>query len=215
VTEKAVLTVGPHDSMVRDVAFTPDGRGVVGNADLAPILWDLCPKDLHTAESADKVWTDLATADAERAYRLVWGLVRDPEAAVKLFGDRVKPAELAVPRADFDKWVANLDSPQFRAREAAERETIKAGTRVPVGWLRKAVADAKSDEQRARLGRVLAARDKPNPDEWRLGRAVQVLERAGTDEARALLKAWAAAPEGTQVAVEANAALERLARRAP
>jgi len=140
-------------------------------------------------------------------------LVRDPKGAVKLFAEKVKPAELAVPRADFDKWVANLDSPQFRAREAAERELTKAGARVPVGWLRKALADAKSDEPRARLGRVLAARDKRQPDEWRLGRAVQVLERAGTDEAKALLKTWAAAPDGTQVAVEAKAALERVARR--
>jgi hypothetical protein len=132
---------------------------------------------------------------------------------VKLFAEKVKPAELAVPRADFDKWVAGLDSPQFRAREAAERELARAGSRMPVGWLRKALADAKSDEQRARLGRVLAVRDRPSADEWRLGRAVQVLERAGRDEARALLKAWAAAPDGTQVAVEAKGALERLARQ--
>lgn len=212
-TEKPVLTVGPHDSMVRDVAFTPDGRGIVGNADLAPILWSLMPKDVHTASTPDALWNDLATGDAERGYRLQWGLIRDPKAAVKLFSDKVKPAELAVPRADFDKWVGNLDSPQFRAREVAERELTRAGARVPLGWLRAALANAKSDEPRARLGRVLAARDKPNPDEWRLGRAVQVLERAGTDDARALLKTWAAAPEGTQVAVEAKAALERLAKR--
>ncbi|HKB04738.1 MAG TPA: sigma-70 family RNA polymerase sigma factor [Gemmataceae bacterium] len=212
-TEKAVLTVGPHDSQVRDVAFTPDGRGIIGNADLAPILWDLSPKDLHTGDTPDALWNDLATAEAERAYRLVWGLIRDPKAAVKLFTDKVKPAELATPRADFDKWVANLDSPQFRARESAERELTKSGARVPVGWLRKALADARSDEQRARLGRVLALRERPSADEWRLGRAVQVLERAGTYEARALLKAWALAPEGTQVAVEARGALERLARR--
>ncbi|MBO0700102.1 MAG: PQQ-binding-like beta-propeller repeat protein, partial [Zavarzinella sp.] len=212
-TEKVVLTVGPHDSMVRDVAFTPDGRGIVGNADLAPILWSLMPKDVHTASTPDALWNDLATGNAERGYRLQWGLIRDPKAAVKLFSDKVKPAELAVPRADFDKWVGNLDSPQFRAREAAERELTRAGARVPLGWLRAALGNAKSDEPRARLGRVLAARDKPQPDEWRLGRAVQVLERAGTDDARALLKTWAAAPEGTQVAVEAKAALERLAKR--
>jgi hypothetical protein len=209
-TGKVVLTLAGHDSAVRDVVFTPDGRGLVGNADLSPVLWALEPKDFHTADNPDAVWKDLATNDAERAYRLVWGLVRDPNAAVKLFSEKVKPAELAIDRAQFDKWLTALDSPQFRAREAAEKGMTEAGPRVPVGWLRKALADARSDEVRARLGRVLLARDKPLPDEWRLGRAIQVLERAGTPEAKALLKTWATAPAGTLVHVEATAAVRRL-----
>jgi WD40 repeat protein len=212
-TEKQLLTLDGHDSMVRDVAFTTDGRGLVGNADLAPILWDLVPKDLPAVDNPEAAWKDLATGDAERAYRLVWGLAREPKRAVKLFAEKVKPAELTIERARFDKWVADLDSPQYRAREAAEKGLTQAGPTVPVGWLRKALADTRSDEVRARVGRVLSIRDKPLPDEWRLGRAVQVLERAGTDEAKSLLKTWAAAPAGTQVAVDAQAALERLGRR--
>ena len=35
---------------------------------------------------------------------------------------------------------------------------------------------------------MLAEREKPNPQEWRLSRAVQVLELAGTSEAMALLE---------------------------
>ena len=90
--------------------------------------------------------------------------------------------------------MADLDSPQFRVREAAEKGLTVAGGKVPVGWLRKAVADAKGDEPRARLGRLVARREKePDPEAWRLSRAVQVLELAGTAEAKGLLKAWAAA----------------------
>jgi hypothetical protein len=124
----------------------------------------------------------------------------------------VKPAELALERARFDRWVADLDSPLFRVREAAERELTKAGMRVPLGWVRQALADAKGDEPRARLARVLAQREKPNPEEWRLGRAVQVLELAATPEAVALLKSWAAV-DGSPVTEAARGAVGRLTGR--
>ena len=154
----------------------------------------------------------MADTDGAKAYRAEWALVNDPAAAVKLFSEHIKPAELAISKAQFDKWVAALDSPQFRAREAAERELRAAGGKVPVGWLRKALADAKGDEPRARLGRLLAQREKdPDPAAWRRGRAVQVLELAGTDEAKGLLKTWAAV-EGSPLADEAKEALGRLTK---
>jgi hypothetical protein len=181
----------------------------VSNADLAPVLWDLCPEDLP----ADGLWEALASDDAARAYKAEWALVRDPAAAVKLFGERIKPADLAVSRAQFDRSVADLDSPQFRVREAAEKELTAAGGKVPIGWLRKALADSKADEPRARLGRVLARREKePDPGAWRLSRAVQALELAGTEEAKGLLKAWAAA-QASPLVDEAKEALGRVAKR--
>jgi WD40 repeat protein len=211
-TGKLALTLAGHDSPVRDVAFTRDGRGIVGNADLAPVLWSLDPKDTGVLGDPAAAWDVLASDDAAKAYRVEWALVKDPTAAVKLLGERVKPTELALDRAKFDKWVADLDSPLFRAREAAERELTKAGLRVPLTWLRVALTASKADEPRARLGRVLAQREKPNADEWRLGRAVQVLELAGTDEARALLKSWAAV-DGSPVTEAARGALARLSGR--
>src|SRR4029077_1461964 len=134
----------------------------------------LCPKDLPK----DGLWELLADADGAKAYRAQWALIRDPTAAVKLLGERVKPADGAVTRKQFDQWVTDLDSPQFRVREAAEKGLSGGG--VPVRWLRKALAATKTDESRTRLGRVMAARKPPGPDDWRLGRAVQVLELIGT-----------------------------------
>jgi WD40 repeat protein len=193
-----------HDSPILQLAFTKDGRGLVSNADLSPILWDLCPKDLPK----DGHWQALASDDGAEAYRAQWALIKDPPAAVKLLGEQVKPAELGVRRKQFDQWVADLDSPQFKVREAAEKELTAAGYKVSVGWLRTAVEQAKSDESRARLGRILAGREKPDPKEWRLQRAVQVLELAGTPEAVALLKTWATA-DGSPVAEDARGALGR------
>jgi len=210
---KEVLTLTGHDSGVRDVAFTRDGRGIIGNADLAPVLWSLEPKDLPAVDGpTDAIWEAMASDDGAKAFRMQWALARNPKVAVTLFKEKVNPTELAADRARFDKLVANLDNPQFRAREAAERELLQAGSKVPVLWLRTALAAAKSDEQRARLARVLAQREKPDPGAWRLGRAVQVLELAGTDDARSLLKTWAVA-EGSALAIDAKAAVERLPER--
>jgi hypothetical protein len=171
----------------------------VSNADLSPVLWDLCPKDLPK----DGHWEALASEDGAKAYQGQWALIKDPATAVKLFSEQIKPAELGLDRAKFEKWVADLDSPQFRVREAAEKGLATASLKVPV---------AKSDESRARLGRILAEREKPSPQEWRLQRAVQVLELAGTPEAKVLLKTWAVA-EGSPLAEQATAAVGRLSKR--
>jgi WD40 repeat protein len=206
-SQKLLATIAGHDSEVRDVAFTRDGRGVIGNADLAPVLWTLEVGDAPKADPG--AWDVLTTDDGAKAFRTQWALVRDPAAAVKLLGEKVKPAELALDRAQFAKWVADLDSPRFRVREAAERDLGRAGLRVPIGWVRQALLDSTADEPRARLMRVLAERDKPDPREWRLARAIQVLELAGTPEAVALLKSWAAV-DGSSVAESAREALARL-----
>jgi hypothetical protein len=211
-TGTKLITLPGHDSGILEVAFTRDGRGLVSNADLAPVLWDLCPKELPAVDGpADKLWKALGSDDAAKAYALQWAMARDSRTALKVF-ERVKPGEQAIDRSRFDKLAGNLDSPQFRAREAAERELAQAGYRVPVAWLRKALADAKSDELQARLSRLLTQREKPDPEEWRLSRAVKTLELAGTDEAKQLLKAWSEAPEGSLLEVESKGALERLAK---
>ena len=117
-TEKLVLTLSGHDSEVRDVVFTRDGRGLIANADLAPTLWPLAPRDLPAIDSA---WDGLASDDGAKAYRFVWALARDPKAAVKLLAERIKPAEQAIDRKKFDKLAADLDHARFAVREAAER----------------------------------------------------------------------------------------------
>jgi RNA polymerase sigma factor (sigma-70 family) len=201
-----------HHSWIAQVGFTRDGRAVVSNADLAPVLWDLVPKDLPAVDGLPYVtWDLLKSNEAAKAYNLQWALAKNPQAAIKLFDEYVKPAEMAIDREQLDKWVGALDNPQFRAREVAEKELTAAGYRIPLAWLRKALADGKSDELRARLQRVIARREKePDPNELRLARLVQVLELAGSDDAKAMLKKWAEAGDGNPIGVEARAALDRI-----
>jgi hypothetical protein len=201
------------DAVPRELAFTRDGRGLIVSTGPAPVLWTLRPKQLPSADAADAAWDGLASDDAAAAYRLVWALAGDPKAAVAAFARRVRPADLVLDRARFDRLVAGLDSPRYADRERAEAELTRAGIAAPVGWVRAALAGARSEEVRARLERVRAARETPSPARWRLARAVQVLEMAGTDEATSLLKECAAGPPGGFLTDEAVAAVGRLARR--
>jgi WD40 repeat protein len=211
---RVVHTIAGRESPIRELAFTRDGRGVIVNAGPAPILWSLSPKELpDLGGRADALWVALGSDDAAAAYRLQWALVAKPKTAVRLAADRVRPAELVLPRARFDRLVAGLDSPEFAQRERAERDLNRAGITVPPAWLRQALAAPGSEEVQARLRRVLGRREAPSPDQWRLERAVQVLELAGTPEAVALLKEWAAGPAGAVLTEEAVGALKRLAPR--
>jgi WD40 repeat protein len=206
----AVHTIGAHDFPPRDLFFTRTGDGIVSNVHPAPMLWTIKPKDLSKlGDSPDTLWKTLASDDGPSVYRLQWALVHDSKMAVELFGPRVKVPPELIARDRFDKLVARLDDKQFAAREAAARELNQAGITLPVDWLKDALAKAPSEEVLTRIKRLLARRDKPDPAEIRQSRAVQVLELAGSTEAKDLLKKWSTA-EGTPLAADAKAALERM-----
>lgn len=193
----------------REFEFTLNNRCLISNALPAPMLWSLAPKELPALSAADSMWETLASTDGPKAYRLQWALARDPKAAIELLAMRVKPDLELMPRNHFDKLVAGLDSSEFAQREKAEKELVQAGIRVPTSWLQAALNLAGSEEVRARLARLVTKREKPNPAEIRLSRAVQILELAGTDEAKKLLKTWSTS-ESPDLAADAKATLERL-----
>jgi hypothetical protein len=77
--------------------------------------------------------------------------------------------------------------------------------------LRQALKEKPSAEVRRRVGALLAAlKGVPPPNTLRALRAVWVLERVGTPEARQLLGALAKGAPGARQTVEAQAALARL-----
>jgi hypothetical protein len=206
----AVHTVGAHDIPPRDLFFTRSGDGLVSNVHPAPVLWTLKPKELSKAnDEPEKLWQTLASDDGPSVYRLQWALTRDAKSAVELFGPRVKVPPEIMARSRFDELIAGLDGKQFAAREASERELTQAGIRLPVEWLKEILQKGPSAEVHARIKRLLARRDKPDPSEIRQSRAVQVLELAGTTEAKDLLKKWSTA-DGSPLAADAKAALERM-----
>jgi hypothetical protein len=210
---RKVHTIVGLEAPPRELAFTRDGRGLIISAGPAPILWTLKPKDQpRTDGSIDALWEALGSDDASASYRLIWALIDDPKAAVRIASAHVHPAELVLNHARFDRLVAALDGPRFAERERAEVELLRSGIAVPIPWLRQAQADTKSEEVRTRVTRVLVARETGGPAHWRLERLAQVLEFAGTDEAMKLLKTWASGPSGGFLTELAAGAVARIGR---
>src|SRR5262249_44104941 len=102
---------------------------------------------------------------------------------------------------------------RFKVRQQAARELEQ----MPAEWefvLREAILDQVELELRRRLEdiRVAPALRQYSPEALRSLRAVQVLERVGTAEARRLLKRLSEGLPGARLTQDARAALQRLAR---
>ena len=206
--ERARVAVG---GPVQDLAVSPDGKVLAVATPIAPVyLWDVygthagVPKP-GAAELA-KAWDDLASADAAAGFRAVKALVADGNESLPVLKARM--AAVRFPTAEaIQKLIAALDSDDFATREKATRE-LAAIARLAEPQLRAAVKNPSSLEVRMRAERILNAATRPDGEELRAIRAVEVAEVIGTADAAKLLAAWAAG-DGV-LAREAKAAMGRV-----
>jgi WD40 repeat protein len=200
----------PAQAAVASLAFLAGGRRLAtGLWDGTVLVWDLAP-DAAAAGGLEGLWADLA-GDARRAYRAVHGLAAAPAPAVAYLRDRLRPVPEIEPRR-VQRLLADLDSNEFAVREAAEKGLAALGERIEPA-LRQALEEAPSAEVRKRLEALLTApKAVPPPETLRSLRAVWVLERVGTPEARRLLEVLARGAPAARLTVEAKAALARLER---
>jgi RNA polymerase sigma factor (sigma-70 family) len=205
------------------LALAPDGRRLAtGHPDGTILLWNLPPLPHKpvplAAAERDALRADLSGADAARAWRAVWRLGDAPDDAVRVAGGGLKPVSPA-PADEVRALLADLDGDSFARREAAAKRLKELGPRAGAA-LRAALRAGPSAEGRKRVEALLAALEESGPptaDEVQQLRAVTVLERAGTPEARTLLAELAGGAPDARLTREARAALGRLtaARAAP
>jgi hypothetical protein len=160
-------------------------------------------------------WQALAGEDAEAGYRAVQALAADPTRSIPYLRMRLRavaPAE----EKQLRQWIADLDSDQFAVREKATAELEKLGP-ASLHALRKTLDDKPALETRRRLEQLL---EKQEREEWPTSgarlcicRALEVLERAGTPEAREVLTLLASGAPGARQTLEAKAAMQRLTLR--
>lgn len=190
----------------RVAASMPEGDIVVW--DLQPSTWpNRTPKHLLDRKELESLWCDLG-GEARKAYRAFAPLITAPSQTVAFFQDKLRPAAEDKRIAQF---LADLESDSFTAREEATRELKRLYARAePV--LRKALESKPSLEMRRRIEEILIEPKWTSPPSLRTLRAIAVLERIGTAEARRLLEKLAdgaPAPE-TQAA---QRALRRMTKR--
>jgi hypothetical protein len=162
------------------------------------------------------LWEALAGEDAARARRAVRALADAGDGALTSIRPRLlppspDPAEAARPR----RWIAELDHDDPRVRDAAHRALAAAGLEA-IPAMQAALAAAPSAEVQARLERLTAliVTEAPFPvpagEPLRRHRAIDILERIGTQGAREVLERLSREAPAARERREARAALERL-----
>jgi WD40 repeat protein len=177
---------------IQSLTFSPDGRTLAtGLANGTVLIWDLAPHGFQpnaklTPAELTAAWDDLASSDDQRCYAAPWRLTAGGINSVALLRTRLKPVEpLTADR--LRRLVADLDSRRYAARESACRELAGLGARA-VQTLQSAQTGALSPEASWRVDRLLVRKFFPYSTETvRFLRAVDVLERIGTPDARELL----------------------------
>jgi WD40 repeat protein len=200
--------------------FIRDGRSfITGQTDGTALVWDFTgtnrPPGTATPVASEKDlaawWTAFAGADAAAAYTAGWELTDRPGQTIPFLRDRLQPAKVA-DEAVVKKLVDALDAPVFADREKADSDLRALGD-LAVATLRKLQDAGLSAEQGARVKRILAAALDPvlsAGETLRQVRAVAVLERIGSADAKKLLEEIAGGAPDARVTKEAKVALERL-----
>jgi hypothetical protein len=145
----------------------------------------------------------------------MWSLAADPQRSVAFLTARLRGLPAAAPHR-IPKLVADLDSANFKTRVAAEQQLEGLG-KLAMPALNETLARSTSLEMNRRIEKILAKREAPikAPDALRALRAIEVLERIGSAEARQGLDEVARQATESYFQQEARAAAQRLAKRSP
>jgi hypothetical protein len=120
-----------------------------------------------------------------------------------------------VDKAQIEKLIVDVRSEQEAVREKATQSLERLGA-LAVPALLGALGNEPSALQRRRLERLIRQSKAlaPSSEDMRATRAVEVLERIGTHDARRHLESLAKGADGARLTREARAAIKRLSGQA-
>jgi WD40 repeat protein len=197
---------------VTNLSFHPNGRSLLSaSKDGQVLMWNLKPKS-GSPGSVETFWSDLASSNFKKAYTAIWEFPSDPR-GVEFLCQKLTPA----PALDAEKtarWIADLDSKDFRVRETANKSLSALGsTVVPV--LEAALSKTQSAEAQSKLKTLVEDLKKgpDNSDEIRLLRALCALELTESPAARKHIQVLAKGAPGARLTEEAKASLARLDKK--
>lgn len=218
-TGKEVGRFTGHRGPINTLAFASDGKTLAsGGADNTILVWDvsgLAPNTKPEIEKLSQVklaqcWDDLAGADAARAYTAIAEFARHPDQVEGFLKDKLAGFK-RMDTQRLPRMIADLDSDDFKTRESASKELAVLGQSAERA-LREKLDGKPSAELKRRIQDLLDKLDRKedDPEQRRLLRTIEVLERLGTLEARRLLQKLVEAAPDADTGWEAKASLKRL-----
>ena len=165
--------------------------------------------------TAEQAWTDLASTVGLTAYRAAWWLQTAPRGSPRLQA-QMRPVSEDDSVRRIRRLIDGLDDEDFTVREKATQDLAALGA-ATVPALREAMAVSTSLEVRRRVTIILKqlSAQGMGADDLRNQRALEVLERIATAEARDLLRRLATGAPEARLTQEAKASLQRLVVREP
>jgi len=217
-TRKELRTLQGHDRDVTCLSFSSDGRKLAsGSEDTTALIWEVggildeAQPLVFPKADLKALWNNLADTDAAKAYQASWALVAAQNDATRFIQKLLQP--VASVDARLAQLLVDLDGDSFEVRAKALRELEGLGE-LAYPALEKVLERKSSLEVRKRVEQILENPEPPvSSEELRALRAVEVLERIGTSEARKVLNSLAKGAPGAKLTEEAKASLGRLAKR--
>jgi WD40 repeat protein len=221
VTGEVLGRLTGHRGRITALDFAPDGsRLLSAGADTTAVIWDVkawrdkarsVPAELKP-EALAGLWNDLANTDPAKGHKAVLALAGSAKLAVPFIDERL-PRGGPTPER-IETLIRDLDADDFDVREKATADLEALGP-AALAALRKALETSKSAEVRERITKLLKKQNGDLVDmaEVRMIRSIEVLERAGTPQAVALLKRLADGDEKFRLTEEARSAVSRLRKR--
>ena len=209
-----------HRGPITNLVFAPDGKTLFsGGKDNIILMWNVFATAPAVRPSPRQVklqslWDDLASADGSVAHQAVANLIDDfSKDSLAFFKARLQPVA-AIEQGRIKQLIADLNHSQFTVRQKASQALEKLGGQAEEA-VQKALANPPSAETGKRLQAILTKLKTPvsSPDSLRILRAVEVLERLGTNEALQLLDAYAKGAQGAPLTRQAQEAISRLKKR--
>lgn len=205
---KEITKLKGHDGKVVSIALSSDSKRLAsGSHDGKVLLWELpAARKRENAQikgaksnELEDLWSDISGKNASKAYKAIWALAQSQSEAVTLLIEKLKPPSPNDP-VRIRRLISELDGEEPAIRNKAFGELAELGLQ-PEPAIRKAYEETTSPELRLRLTALIRRLEGPVPEvpeALRRLRAIQVLERIGTDKSRAILRSL-----GTRDALEA------------
>jgi WD40 repeat protein len=214
---KPTIEFSNFDSEITCLAFSPDGMVLGSGCNNSTILlWDTSSlaasrRDLPVVDKKCLLscWDNLASVDARKGHESMWMLIASPQQTVPYLRAKLAPAR-SIPEKRFRQLVSELDDDDYQVRDSAFQNLACQEEQI-TQRLRNELDNNLTAEQRSRIEKLL---DLPpivrTPDRMRSLRAVQILERIGNSDAKAVLKILTTGAPEARLTQEAKESIIRL-----